>query len=80
MAGLVSYALLQQEDPIAMAEALNFHLAFGILKSVLTGAPLPTTPRAWTGCEQPRPSSIAAHCALRGLELQAYLNGFADGG
>ena len=35
MAGLVSYALLQQEDPTAMAEALNFHLAFGILKSVL---------------------------------------------
>lgn len=35
MAGLVSYALLQQEDPTAMSEALNFHLAFGILKRVL---------------------------------------------
>ena len=35
LAGLVSYSLLQQEEPTAMAEALNFHLAFGILKSVL---------------------------------------------
>ncbi len=35
LAGLVSYALLQQEEPTAMAEALNFHLAFGILKNVL---------------------------------------------
>ncbi|MYC38728.1 MAG: hypothetical protein F4X66_17730 [Chloroflexi bacterium] len=35
MACLVSYALLQQEDPTAMSEALNFHLAFGILKGVL---------------------------------------------
>ena len=35
MAGLVSYSLLQQEDPTAMSEALNFHLAFGILKGVL---------------------------------------------
>ena len=35
LAGLVSYALLQQEEPTAMAEALNFHLAFGILRSVL---------------------------------------------
>ena len=35
LAGLVSYALLQQEEPTAMSEALNFHLAFGILKRVL---------------------------------------------
>ena len=35
MASLVSYSLLQQEEPTAMAEALNFHLAFGILKSAL---------------------------------------------
>ena len=35
LAGLISYSLLQQEEPTAMAEALNFHLAFGILKSVL---------------------------------------------
>ena len=35
LAGLVSYALLQQEEPTAMSEALNFHLAFGILKTVL---------------------------------------------
>ena len=35
LSGLVSYSLLQQEEPTAMAEALNFHLAFGILKSVL---------------------------------------------
>lgn len=31
LAGLVSYALLQQEEPAAMSEALNFHLTFGIL-------------------------------------------------
>ena len=35
LAGLVSYALLQQEEPTAMSEALNFHLAFGILNRVL---------------------------------------------
>lgn len=35
LAGLVSYALLQQEEPKAMSEALNFHLALGILKRVL---------------------------------------------
>ena len=35
LAGLVSYALLQQEEPTAMSEALNFHLAFGILDRVL---------------------------------------------
>ena len=41
LAGLVSYSLLQQEEPTAMAEALNFHLAFGILKSVLDRRPCP---------------------------------------
>ena len=45
MAGLVSYALLQQEDPTAMAEALNFHLAFGILKSVLDRRACPRDPQ-----------------------------------
>ena len=45
LAGLVSYALLQQEDPTAMAEALNFHLAFGILKSVLDRRACPRDPQ-----------------------------------
>ena len=45
LAGLVSYALLQQEDPTAMAEALNFHLAFGILKGVLDRRPCPRDPQ-----------------------------------
>ena len=45
MAGLVSYALLQQEDPTAMAEALNFHLAFGILKRVLDRRACPHDPQ-----------------------------------
>ena len=45
MAGLVSYALLQQEDPTAMSEALNFHLAFGILKRVLDRRPCPRDPQ-----------------------------------
>jgi len=45
MAGLVSYSLLQQEDPTAMAEALNFHLAFGILKSVLDRRACPRDPQ-----------------------------------
>ncbi len=54
MAGLVSYALLQQEDPTAMSEALNFHLAFGILKRVLDRRACPRDPQAWTGCERKR--------------------------
>ena len=45
MAGLVSYSLLQQEEPTAMAEALNFHLAFGILKSVLDRRACPQDPQ-----------------------------------
>ena len=45
MAGLVSYALLQQEDPTAMSEALNFHLASGILKSVLDRRACPGDPQ-----------------------------------
>ena len=45
LAGLVSYALLQQEDPTAMSEALNFHLAFGILKSVLDRRACPRDPQ-----------------------------------
>ena len=45
LAGLVSYALLQQEDPSAMSEALNFHLAFGILKSVLDRRACPRDPQ-----------------------------------
>ena len=45
LAGLVSYALLQQEDATAMAEALNFHLAFGILKSVLDRRACPHDPQ-----------------------------------
>ncbi len=45
MAGLVSYALLQQEDPTAMSEALNFHLAFGILKDVLDRRACPRDPQ-----------------------------------
>ena len=45
MAGLVSYALLQQEDPTAMSEALNFHLSFGILKSVLDRRAYPQDPQ-----------------------------------
>ena len=45
LAGLVSYALLQQEDPTAMSEALNFHLAFGILKSVLDWRACPHDPQ-----------------------------------
>ena len=45
MAGLVSYSLLQQEDPTAMAEALNFHLAFGILKDVLDRRACPRDPQ-----------------------------------
>ena len=45
LAGLVSYALLQQEEPTAMAEALNFHLAFGILKNVLDRRACPDDPR-----------------------------------
>ncbi len=45
LAGLVSYSLLQQEEPTAMAEALNFHLAFGILKSVLDRRACPNDPQ-----------------------------------
>ncbi len=45
LASLVSYALLQQEEPTAMAEALNFHLAFGILKSVLDRRACPQDPQ-----------------------------------
>ena len=45
LAGLVSYSLLQQEEPTAMAEALNFHLAFGILKSVLDRRACPQDPQ-----------------------------------
>ena len=45
LAGMVSYALLQQEDPTAMSEALNFHLAFGILKSVLDRRACPHDPQ-----------------------------------
>ena len=45
LAGLVSYALLQQEEPTAMAEALNFHLAFGILKGVLDRRACPRDPQ-----------------------------------
>ena len=45
MAALVSYALLQQEDPTAMSEALNFHLAFGILKGVLDRRACPNDPQ-----------------------------------
>ncbi len=43
--GLVSYSLLQQEDPTAMSEALNSHLAFGILNSVLDRRAAPRPPR-----------------------------------
>ena len=45
LAGLVSYSLLQQEEPTAMAVALNFHLAFGILKSVLDRRACPQDPQ-----------------------------------
>ena len=45
LAGLVSYSLLQQEEPTAMAEALNFHLAFGILKGVLDRRACPQDPQ-----------------------------------
>ena len=45
LAGLVSYALLQQEDPTAMAETLNFHLAFGILNRVLDLRASPRDPQ-----------------------------------
>ena len=45
LAGLVSYALLQQEEPTAMAEALNFHLAFGILNRVLDLRASPRDPQ-----------------------------------
>ncbi len=45
LAGLVSYALLQQEEPTAMAEALNFHLAFGILDRVLDRRACPGDPQ-----------------------------------
>ncbi len=45
MAGLVSYSLLQQEDPTAMSQALNFHLAFGILKGVLDRRAGPEDPQ-----------------------------------
>ena len=44
-AGLVSYTLLQQEAPTAMSEAINFHLAFGILNSVLDRRACPQAPR-----------------------------------
>ena len=45
LAGLVSYSLLQQEEPTPTAEALNFHLAFGILKSVLDRRASPLDPQ-----------------------------------
>ena len=45
LAGLVSYSLLQQEEPTAMAEALNLHLAFGILKRVLDRRACPQDPQ-----------------------------------
>ena len=45
LAGLVSYSLFQQEEPTAMAEALNFHLAFGILKRVLDRRACPQDPQ-----------------------------------
>ncbi len=45
LAGLVSYSLLQQEEPTAMAEALNFHLAFGILNRVLDWRACPQDPQ-----------------------------------
>ena len=45
LAGLVSYALLQQEEPTHMAETLNFHLAFGILKRVLDRRACPQDPQ-----------------------------------
>ena len=45
LAGLVSYALLQQEEPTAMAEALNFHLGFGILNRVLERRACPQDPQ-----------------------------------
>ena len=45
LAGMVSYALLQQEEPTAMSEALNFHLAFGILNRVLDRRACPDDPR-----------------------------------
>ena len=45
LANLVSYSLLQQEKPTAMAEALNFHLAFGILKRVLDRRACPQDPQ-----------------------------------
>ncbi len=38
-------ALLQQEEPTAMSEALNFHLAFGILNRVLDRRACPDDPR-----------------------------------
>ena len=45
LAGLVSYSLLQQEEQTAMAEALNFHLAFGILNRVLDRRACPQDPQ-----------------------------------
>lgn len=45
LAGMVSYSLLQQEDPAAMSEALNFHLAFTILDSVLDRRAGPRDPQ-----------------------------------
>ena len=45
LVGLVSYSLLQQEEPTHMAEALNFHLAFGILNRVLDRRACPQDPQ-----------------------------------
>ena len=45
LAGLVSYSLFQQEEPTAMSEAVNFQLAFGILKGVLDRRACPQDPQ-----------------------------------
>ena len=45
LAGLVSYALLQQEEPTPTAQSLNFHLAFGILNNVLDRRASPHDPQ-----------------------------------
>ena len=45
MASLLFHSLLQQEEPTAMAKALNFHLAFGILKRLLDRRACPRDPQ-----------------------------------
>ena len=64
---LVSYALLQQEEPTAMSEALNFHLAFGILNKVLDRRAWPDAPQGVAVCELPATVSRATNKGPDGM-------------